>query len=103
MKGGLGVFEEGIVVFLAWCQTRIKGESERLTGISILPDVASWRMALRHLRSEMADQTSVANLVFPMLSRPGPSLSSLRTALSKSLAAFECLKYLMVLRMILMV
>jgi len=76
---------------------------QRLTGISIFRDVASWRTALRHLRRESADQRSVENLVLPMLSRPGPSLSSSRSALSNSFAGLECLKYLMVLRMVLMV
>jgi len=82
-------------------QTGMSGA--QLTGISILPDMASWKMALRHLRSETADHTSVVNLVFPILSRPGPSLSSLCDALSNSLAALECLKYLMVLQRVLIV
>lgn len=51
-------------------------------------------MALRHLRSEIADQTSVANLVFPILSRPGPSLSSLRNALSNFLGSIRMLEVL---------
>jgi hypothetical protein len=108
LESGLGVFEKDIIIFLVGkkktIQTGINALGvQRLTGMSILPDVASWCMALRHLRSEIADQTSVVNLVFPILSRPGPSLSSSRNSLSNSLATLECLKYLMVLRMVLII